>query len=150
MGIANEPKWIDICRLPRALGQLAIYVARAAQDGKVQLSESNLRSLTWGTGDISRLFDLATEAEVGEEIECEDADALVAASAESQYLIISVTTGQVAIQSGIEILDQEQVWLIGGAILKAEPNQWILWRSFAGENLPPRILYLPEWREFYA
>jgi|GEM_PF-3142011 len=130
----------------RALGHLAMLVFQAGQKGLVSLDDYTFGWIEKGRGACEQLFELATEAELGEAAEKEDAEALLRIlPAETVLVLIDIAGGYVARMTAGEALVKDEANMVGAAFLAEKEPEWIFWRPVSYPLAEARILFLPRW-----
>lgn len=146
-------EWINAAHdsqgnITRVIAHLALLLARAAQDRKVQVSDADIRRLYWGTGDLGTFFELLSLAEVGGETSADIRSLMEGEPNDTRLLVLDLGTALLQEATVAEIATSQIPDMVGYALLKRASPQWLLWRAGDIEYFGTRLLRLPHWKEF--
>ncbi len=130
----------------RVLSHLAMLVLRAMQEGRIKLDERSLEWIDKGRGANEFLFDLASEAELGESAETENAEALLRLlPADTELVLFDIAGGWTTTVTAEEALDKKEAGMVGVVFFALRDPEWMFWRPIGVPYFDARLLMLPKW-----
>lgn len=141
MGLSSE------ATLLRVACYLSLLVANAAQEDKVQVHPEYLANLEHEPGMIEWLFELASEAKLGEAAELSDVVPLLEElPKDTPLLIVDLELATIQEKTAQQTLADEEANMVGVAILARSSPEWIYWCPVSHPLEETRLLILPSWR----